>query len=86
MVAPRPLLVTLNVALPVTVALVLRSEQGGLVKLDKLGSTLTLFSDDKGQNLTHRPSGAGEQAGEGGRCGQIEPVGGHEESPWGEWH
>lgn len=48
-----------------TVALILHAQNGGLVKLDKLGSTLSVFADDKGQDLTRRPANAkgGEQAG-----------------------
>jgi len=47
-----------------TVALVLHAANGGLVKLDKFGSTLTVFADDKGQDLTRRAANTpGEQAG-----------------------
>lgn len=48
-----------------TVALVLHAPNGGLVKLDKLGSALSVFADDKGQDLTRRPANVkeGEQAG-----------------------
>src|ERR1700750_3348599 len=47
-----------------TVALLLHAPSGGLVKLDKLGSVLVVFADDKGQDLTRRAANVpGDQAG-----------------------
>lgn len=41
-----------------TVALLLHAPAGGMVKIDKLTSSLSTFADDKGNDLTHRPPGS----------------------------